>query len=375
VDNPLKILYVHRSAGRTYGGALVELLRVLERLDRGAFEPRVLLSLEDFHADLFRKIGVRTICLPLPSFRKGKSLPKIPFVLYRLVRFLRREGIDLVHVNDADDAALLILASKWVGIPCLVHARSEMEPKKFKKLRVHRADRVLAVSEAVRQAAISGGVEEKRVRTSYSGCDLEKIEKEAALFSVRERFGLPSDALLVGSVANIAPKKGLHYLIEACARVSDPSLFCVIVGADDHGMQKDLVARADALGIGHRVRFVGFQERVIPFIAAMDLFVLASVDEGFGIVLLEAMALGKPVIATEVHGPPEIVLSGKTGFLVPPADSDALAKAITLLARNADLREEMGRAGRARVWERFTLERQVREWESIYRSLHQERGR
>ncbi len=371
---PMKILYVHRAAGKSYGGALVDLLRVLERFDRRAFEPIVLLSQGDFHAEMFHQIGIRTIHLPLPPFRKGKSFPKIPFAVYRLTRLLRREGIDLVHLNDTDDAALMILACRWVGIPSVVHVRSEMETNKFKKLWVDRADRVIAVSDGVRQAAIAGGVVESHIEISYSGVDLGKIEKEARLFSTREKLGIPPDALVIGSVANLAPVKGYRYLVEAFSMVArDSFLFCLIVGADDHGMQKDLAAQAAAAGVAEQIRFVGFQENVYPLIAAMDIFILASLHEGFGIVLLEAMGLGKPVIATNVQGPSEIVLPGETGLLVPPADAEALAKAVASLARNAPLREAMGKAGRQRVREWFPLERQVREWEYIYKMLYRER--
>lgn len=376
MDRPMRILYVHRSAGKAYGGALVDLLRVLERLDRKSFEPIVLLSHGDFHAGLFQKIGIRTIHLPLPPWRKGKSLPKIPFAIYCLVSLLKSEGIDLVHLNDADDIATVGLACRWVRMPCVVHVRSEMEPKKFRKLWVHRADCVLAVSEAGRQAAIAGGVKEGRIRISYSGVDLGKIEKDALFFSAREKLGIPPGALVIGSVANIAPKKGYHYLIEAFSKVAhNAPLFLIIVGADDHGMQKELVAKAATSGVADRIHFVGFQDNVYPFIAAMDIFALASVNEGFGIVLLEAMALGKPVIATEVHGPPEIILHGETGFLVPPADADALGKVILLFIQNPSLQKIMGEAGRERVIKKFSLGSQICMWESVYIQLLQPRGK
>lgn len=370
MSRPLRILYIHRSTGQTYGGALVDLLRVLERIDRTAFEPIALLSLGMYHEAHFAGIGVRCIHFPLPAFRKAKSLPLLPVVAYRLARLLAREAIDLVHVNDADDAGIAIWACRRAGIPCVVHVRSEMEPEKFKKLRVHRADRVLAVSEAVRGAAIAGGLEKDRIQVSSSGCDVPAIDHASTAFSARARLGISPDAAVIGSVANIAPTKGYRDFIEAFCRVAGHlSVYGVIVGADDHGMQKDLVAQAAEAGYQDRLRFVGFQENVFPFMAAMDLFVLASLHEGFGIVLLEAMALERPVIATDVQGPREIILPGETGVLVPPAAPEALGKAILSLLENAPLRKAMGQAGRRRVMERFSLDAQVRGWESTYRSL------
>ncbi|MBI3608036.1 MAG: glycosyltransferase family 4 protein [Nitrospirae bacterium] len=370
MGDPLKILYIHRSTGATYGGALVDLVRVLERLDRTAFEPMVLLSLGDVHAERFRKIGLCPIHVPLPAFRKAKSLLWLPFAVSRLAKVLVRERVDLVHVNDADDAGIATWACRRTGIPCVVHVRSEMEPEKFAKLRVHRADGVLAVSEAVRSAAIAGGVEEDRMRISSSGCDVPAIERASTAFSARARLGIPPDALVIGSVANIAPTKGYRDFIEAFCQVArQMSVYGIIVGADDHGMRKDLIAQAAQAGYEDRLRFVGFQENVFPFIAAMDLFVLASLHEGFGIVLLEAMALERSVIATDVQGPREIILPGETGVLVPPAAAETLGKAILSLLGNGPLRKAMGQAGRRRVVERFSLDAQVREWESTYRFL------
>ncbi len=370
MGDPLKILYIHRSTGATYGGALVDLVRVLERLDRTAFEPVVLLSLGEVHAERFRKIGLRPIHVPLPAFRKAKSLLRLPFAVSRLAGLLARERIDLVHVNDADDAGIATWACRRAGIPCVVHVRSEMDPEKFTKLRVHRANGVLAVSEAVRGAAIAGGVEEDRIRISSSGCDVPAIERASTAFSARARLGIPPDAAVIGSVANIAPTKGYRDFIEAFCQVARRvSVYGIIVGADDHDMQKDLVAQAAKAGYQDRLRFVGFQENVFPFMAAMDLFVLASLHEGFGIVLLEAMALERPVIGTDVQGPRAIIVPGETGVLVPPSAAEALGNAILSLLENAPLRKTMGHAGKRRVMERFSLDAQVRGWEATYRSL------
>lgn len=367
MSDPKKILFVHRSSGKTYGGALVDLLRILERLNRNAYEPTVLLSLRNDHVEKFEEIGVKTIHFPLPPFRKGKSIPKLPFVIFRLLKFFKNNRFDLVHLNDADDTAIVGFVCRHAGIPCLVQVRSEMEPKKFKKLWVHHADHVLAVSEAVRQAAINAGIEPDRVSVLYSGCDFEEIQKASKSIPVHTQLGIPQNGFVIGSVGNISPKKGYHYLLDAFGKVAQGKPFhCIIIGADDHGMQKQLEEQATRFGVREKVHFLGFQENVYPYIAAMDIFVLASIDEGFGMVLLEAMTLGKPVISTFVHGPPEIVLQGKTGILVPPADGDALSKAISTLYENSVTREEMGEAGRQRVIEKFSLDQEVDACESFY---------
>lgn len=366
-----RILYVYRSLGVTYGGALVDLLNIVSRLDKSRYAPTVLLSHGSEPLPTLHRIGVETVSLPLPAIRKGKSLPFLPFAVLRLWRLLRAKEISLVHVNDADDAAIAALACRLVGIPCVVHMRSEMVPKKFRKLRLQWADLLIAVSEGVREKAIQGGLPGGKVVTLYSGIDAARAGAAGEGWKIRQAQGLSQQTLVIGSVANIAPKKGYDVLIRAVAKARQEihDLACIIVGADDRGLREGLERLGDSLGLGGRLRFVGFQEKVFPYLDAMDLFVLASVDEGFGIVLLEAMASGKAVVATAVDGPPEIVEDGQSGLLVPPRDPEALAKALVELLKDPQRRAAMGRRGRERVETVFTLDSQMRTLTGLYDRL------
>jgi glycosyltransferase involved in cell wall biosynthesis len=371
-----RILYLYRSLGATYGGALVDLLNIVSRLDRSRYAPTVLLSRGDEPSPRLRRLGVETVCLPLPALRKGKSLPLLPFAVLRLARLLRARGIALVHVNDADDAAIAAMACRLVGIPCVAHVRSEMAPNKFRKLRLQWPDLLVAVSEGVRQKAIQGGLPPERIATVYSGIDPGRVRATGEGWRVRHACGLSPDTLVIGSVANIAPKKGYDVLIRAVAKARREidGLACLIVGADDHGMRAGLQRLGDSLGLDGRLCFAGFQEKVGSYLDAMDVFVLASVDEGFGIVLLEAMACGRPVVATVVDGPPEIVEDGRSGLLVPPGDPEALAKALVELLHDPQRRASMGRRGRERVETVFSLDLQMRTLTGLYDHLLRERG-
>jgi glycosyltransferase involved in cell wall biosynthesis len=367
-----RILYVHRSIGASYGGSLVDLLNIVSHLDHARYVPTVLLSCGNEPLPRFHRLGVETACLPLPAIRKGKSLPFIPSAILRMRQLLRAKGISLVHVNDADDAAIASLACRLAGIPCIVHMRSEMVPGKFRKLRLQWADLLIAVSEGVREKAIQGGLPPEKVVTVYSGVDLGRARAAAGQgWKIRQEYGISPHTLMVGSVANIAPKKGYDVLIRALAKAGQEinDLTCLIVGADDHGLRKELERLAGSLGLSNRVLFVGFQDDVVPYLDAMDLFVLASVDEGFGIVLLEAMASGKPVVATTVDGPPEIVEDGLSGLLVPPRDPEALSKALVELLKDPRRRASMGKRGRERVEAFFSLDSQMRALTDLYDRL------
>lgn len=368
---PKRILYIYRSVGENYGGALVDLLNVVTRLDPTRYTATILLSCGDEPMTRFRRLGVETIFLPLPPLRKGKSIPFLPFAVLRLWRLLRARGIALVHVNDADDAAIASMACRLIGIPCVAHMRSQMAPNKFRKLCLHWADLLIAVSEGVRGKAIQGGMPAEKVVTVYSGIDPERAKASGDGRSIRAERGISPETLVIGSVANIAPKKGYDVLIRAMAKARQDinDLVCLIVGADERGLQRGLERLGESLGLEGRVWFAGFQEDVFPYLDAMDLFVLASVDEGFGIVLLEAMACGKPVVATRVDGPPEIVEDGRTGLLVPPEDPDAMANALVELLKDPDRRARMGKQGQERIETVFGLDSQMKILNGLYDRL------
>ena len=370
-----RILYIHRSSGPTYGGALTDLLNIVSHLEKTRYAATVLLSCGTEPLPMFSPLGVDVIRLPLPAVRKGKSLPFLPLAVLRLQRLLCANKISLVHVNDADDAAIAALACRLAGIPCVVHMRSEMVPRKFRKLRLQWADLLIAVSEGVRRQAIQGGLPQERVVTLYSGIDLKQAKTAGTGQDVRRAHGIAPETLVIGSVANIAPIKGYEFLIRAAAkaRQSISDLACLSLGGDDRGLREGLERLGQSLGLNGRLHFVGFQADVSSYLDAMDVFVLASVQEGFGIVLLEAMARGKPVVATAVSGPCEIVEDGRTGLLVPPKDADAMAKALLDLLRDPARRAYMGRQGQERIKTIFSLESQMGNLTALYDQLLRDR--
>lgn len=369
-----RILYIHRSSSPSYGGALTDLLNIISHLDSTRYAATVLLSRGTEHLPMFSALGVDVIRLPLPAVRKGKSIPLLPSAILRLWRLLRAREIALVHVNDADDAAIAAVACRLAGVPCVVHARSEMAPGKFRKLRLQWADLLLTVSEGVKRQAIAGGMPKEKVVTLYSGIDSQKVQAASDGQRIRRAYGITAGSLVIGSVANIAPKKGYDVLIRAIAKARQEinDLACLIVGADERGLQAELQQLGEFLGLNGRLCFAGFQKVALPYLDAMDLFVLSSIEEGFGLVLLEAMASGKPVIASAVSGPCDIVLDGRTGLLVPPRDVDALAKALIELLNDPERRVQMGRAGQERVKTVFSLDSQMANLIAVYDQLLRE---
>jgi glycosyltransferase involved in cell wall biosynthesis len=201
--------------------------------------------------------------------------------------------------------------------------------------------------------------------TVHEGIDVEHVAS-AAVVNLHEALWLPHHAPVVGNVAALVPHKGQRYLVEAAHLVVQeiPDARFVILGEGE--LRDHLERQIREFRLEKHVLLPGFRTDVLGCIKAFDLFVMSSVTEGLGTSLLDAMAAGKAVVATETGGIPEVVDPGVTGKLVPPRDPRAMATAIVALLSDEDTRKSMGEAGLARVRTRFTVERMVAETAAVY---------
>lgn len=311
----------------------------------------------------------------IPPWRKLKGVLLRAPALFKLWRLIRSRRVALVHVNDFWYIPFAQRAAAWSAVPTVAHVRGVIEPCRVRQYRMVTVNRLLTVSDHIRETALGAGLSPERVQTCYSGIDLDSVPKRTDDARLRSRYGFDTKTFLVGTVANLFPHKGHEYLIRALslARAEVPELACLIVGEGDAVYRSELDRLTRSLGLNDRVVFGGFQPDVYPYLAAMDLFVLCSLREGLGIALLEAMAMGRPIVATKVGGVPEVVEDGVTGLLVPPADPATLAWAIVKLGQTPDLRRALGEAGARRVWERFHVARMARQIEAVYEEVLRER--
>jgi len=187
-------------------------------------------------------------------------------------------------------------------------------------------------------------------------------------------LGLPAGALVVGAVSRLAWKKAIAHLVQATPRIVEALPQAHVVIAGDGPLRAELEGEAAALGVADRVRFLGSREDSIELMAAFDVFVLPSVVEGMSNALIEAMAVGRPVVATDVGGNSEVVADGETGFLVPPSAPDQLAAAIVKLLGAPEMAAEMGAAGRRRVIEHYRVDVMTRRIEAMYDALLREKA-
>jgi len=234
-------------------------------------------------------------------------------------------------------------------------------------------DRVLAVSDEVRQYCLDHErMRPEKVETLYNGIDLEELSAKALKQDVREQLHLAPNALVISTVANIRPVKGIDVLVRAAFHVCRefPEAIFLIAGSvlvpETYAALQTLV---DSLGLKNNVRFLGKMTNPYPLLRASDLFCLPSRSEGFSNALIEAMASGLPCVATRVGGNAEALEEGTSGYLVASEDADALGERMLQLLRNPQLRWQMGRAARETVEKRFSMQAMMERLMAIYEEL------
>jgi glycosyltransferase involved in cell wall biosynthesis len=356
VTRPTTVLFIH---GITeIGGAERELLVILDRMPRFGFHPMVACPERGPFVEELNRRGIEMRHAPMPPWRKLLAYPRRASAIRRLRGVIAAERPALIHVNDIWWVPQTVRAAAGTEIPIVAHVRQEIEPAKVRRYELDRLDLVFPVSRQILRSLEAGGVRPERLRTLYSGLDITKVPDSGEGPDIRRRFGIPDNAPLIGTVANLFPRKGYEVMLQALPviRAAIPDVRYLIVGRGDASYETMLRSLARAQGVEDCVRFGGFQESVFPCLAALDVYVHPAIMEGFGIAVLEAMATRKPVVATTAGGLPEIVQDGETGALVQPGDRDALARAVIQLLRNPSKRRELGEAGRLRVEQAFTVE-------------------
>lgn len=296
-------------------------------------------------------------------------------VLLRLAALLRSERIDLLHSHLFFANLAGRIAGRLAGVPVILSGQHDtdvwMRPhhRLIERLTARLADRVITCSEAVRAWEIDViGQPAAKVTTLRNAIVPPAEPGEAERRAARASLGAAPDDLVVGTLGRLdEPKKGLQFFIDAAAAVAARVPRARFVVAGDGPARADLEARAARAGLGDRLRFAGERRDVPRLLSAYDLFVQPSLWEGFGLTLVEAMAVGKPVVATRVGGIPEIVRHGRDGVLVPPGDVAALAGAIVELLDDPARRSAFAAEGRHRARTEFHIDRLVGETAALYR--------
>jgi glycosyltransferase involved in cell wall biosynthesis len=305
----------------------------------------------------------------------------------RLARLIRRERPDILHTHTAKAGTVGRVAALLAGRhapPIVVHTfhghvlRGYFGPVRSRLFRLlerwlaARTTALIAVSPQVRDDLVALGVAPpERFVVIRLGIELDQRVAGGQNGRVESRryLGIPGDRFAVGWIGRMTAVKRTDDVLVAFKRLRDEGIDAVLCMVGDGPDRGQLERRAHELGVVRDTLFLGYQEDVAPFYAAFDALVLPSSNEGTPVSAIEALAAGRPVVATRVGGVPDVVQEGEDGFLVEPGATDDLADRLAQLARDPALRERMGRAGRARVLPRYAVERLVDDVDRLYRSL------
>jgi glycosyltransferase involved in cell wall biosynthesis len=350
--------------GRLVGGGELSLMDLLGGLDRDRWAPTLVVPEEGAVASRGRDLGLAVHVVPLPTLRRPG--PAILNTVRTLGRLARATGAGLIHANGSRAMFYAGLAARAVGRPAIWHVRiAESDGL------ADRALHALATSVIVTSRAVARRFRptSPKVRLIPNGVDLAHFTPRSPSAALRAALGVPPSAPIVLSIGRFVAEKGHRHLLEAVARVerTRPGVHWILLG--DGELADELRATARRLGLEAQVHFGGWRDDVPDVLALCDVFVLPSESEGFGRVLVEAMAMARAVVATAVGGVPEIVRDGETGILVPAAAPAPLADAIRSLLDDPAHAARLGTEGRARARAAFSLTAHIAAVERVYAEL------
>ena len=290
----------------------------------------------------------------------GKLNLAAPFIIARLAR---RIGADIIHTHLSTASFWAAFAGRMAGIPVVSHVHALNSCRWYK-----RATRVIAVANAVKDHLIANGVPAERIDVVHNTVDIPEPVGSPEAAEIRAQLGVAPGAPLIIVAAHLSRKKGHHVLLRALQLElgRTPDLCCCCLG--DGPEREVLRHEAERLGLDGAIRFLGFRPDAREIMRAADIVALPSIrGEGLPLCLLEAAALGKPIIASRLSGIPEIVLDGQTGYVVEPNCPEALAARLGALVASRKTRETMGAAAREHACRSFGRETRVAAILEVYR--------
>jgi L-malate glycosyltransferase len=394
-----RILYCEGNIDGTIGGSYFSLLYAVAGLDKSKYDPIVVFRRDNTMIPAFREAGIDTRIIgnpapfsaPLPSNRSWLGYrfvySAIHFVLQavnffrflplaaaRHALYLRRNKIDLVHLNNT-----ILRNHDWMlgaqisRTKCITHERGINRQYPFiARYFAKRLDTIVCISNAVHKSLVSGGVAEEKLVTIYNGIDPSVLKIERSVEDIRAKHRVKPSSPLIGVVGNIRRWKGQETIIRALPEIlqTHPSLICFFIGniaPCDAGYKRRIDKEISRLGIEDNVIFVGYVHNVADYIAALDVVLHTSIEpEPFGRVLIEAMSLMKPLVAANGGAVPEIIEEGNTGLMFTPGDERLLALKVTRLLNSPEQAAKMAERAYAQIAERFHIEINSEKIDQLY---------
>lgn len=377
--NKTKILHI--ITGKTFSGEEEKLYFLCKYYNKERIEPHVAVLSDSLLAKLLREAGIEVHVIPMESRIDLRAAIAV-------ARLAKRLKIDILVSHTGRTAILARLAHLLCGSPTvtiltapILRDTNSLTPKKwnfrFERWTSRWTARYAVANKDIGEELIRHGEDPSKISLIYNAIDFDEYREFSGVNgTLKNELGLKEDSNLVGMLAAFRPRKGTEYLIKAIPRIIEkaPDTWFVFVGHGDWVDGKDYIQvlkeLAASLGVDSRVIFPGFRRDIPNVLNSLDLFVLPSLfGEGSSLAIMEGMALELPVVSTITEGNKEVVEDGVTGLLVPPADENALAEAITAVLADKELAGRMGSAGMERADRMFRADDMARNYEKVYEEI------
>lgn len=363
---------MHINSAKNWAGGEVHTHLVCKELVNRGFDVVLACRRNSDIGNVFERDGIKTFRLNLRNAIDIASS-------YQMAQYCRRQNIDIVHAHLGRDYWLAALIKFFYPEVKVIFTRHVLVPIKksvFHRWVMNQASKIIAVSEAVKKVVLDSGiVKEKQVATIYNGIDVKSF-REASPGILRTELQIKPNTKLVGIVGQVSPHKGQDFLVKSLPLVLEQyqDMKCIIIGSDFKNNQYigELKVLAKSLELEKQVYFLGQRTDIPILLKDLDVFVLASQEEPFGLVVVEAMAAGVPVVATKCGGVLEIIADEETGVLVEYGDMQDLATAVLKLLNDSAMRERIIQNASNKASCMFSRETMVEELLKLYWQIGKE---
>ncbi len=366
---------------------------VLYKTDKREFKIRMLVPFVSEFTDNLTKQGAEIILVPPPQrllqyggkWAKdhlwGRLLTMLSIIPYnlKLWSLIKKKNIDVIHCNCIRSLLYIVLAAKLSSTPVLWYVKSELVNNILDRIGFVLADKILFLCETNKRDKYPKLVNffENKIEILKMGLDLQDTinAEKSDKTSLKHELSINGKMVNVVTVSRLSPLKGVHYLLEALAMIIShhSNVMLYIVGdpvIDEHrGYQDVLWQIIKKHNLEAHVKFTGWRTDVLEIVSLMDILVQPSISEGLGRSALEAMSLGKPVVASRLGGLREVITDGENGFLVEPGDVRSLAEKISILIKNKELRDSLGKAAKKIIFSEFLIQDHISRLERIWTDM------
>ena len=362
----MKILHVE--SGKHYYGGARQVAYIIKGLADHGVENVLACPID---ADIAREMDSQTDVHEMAM--RGDSDIGMSWRLASLIRTVRP---DIVHLHSRRGADLWgAIAARMTGTPCVLSRRVDNPESRWQvALKYRLYDHVITISEGIREVLLSEGLAPQQVSCVRSAVDAEPYLATADRDAMRSEFDLPENAIVIGMVAQLIPRKGHRYLIDSIATLSKDYSNLRVLMFGRGALQPELEKEVKSRGLADIIRFTGFRIDLPRWLGALDILAHPADMEGLGVSLLQASAAAVPIIASRAGGMPEAVLDGVSGILISPGDVHALTLALRHLLDDQDLRLRMGEAGRKRILAEFSVDAMVQGNLAVYNAVLSKRS-